>query len=226
MGTAGGNFYLTFTNVRSAAIQNIVVYGPQYLTGTGASATPISPMPVFTKEFYNALAAYPAVDFYVDQDPALYNNGEISWAGRTLPGQIQFSQSQLVRRNDVYTAAGTNTANIMFPNNDTIYSSTYGVNLVTWGGSFVNGHQIDYGYTSKGMAYEYIIDYANTTGKDIWLYAPECADDEYFLNMALLIKNNLTNSNSHIYVSILKDEVGNMSDGYLQALGIMSLWIN
>ena len=223
MGIAGGSFNLSFTNVRSASIQNIKIYGPQYLTGIGASAIPIANMPTFTNELYKALAPYPAIDFDAVLEPDAQNNGEVTWAGRTIPGQIQYSQAQIVSRTDYYTGPGNNTGSFMYPNDDTVYNRQYNVNPASIGGKFINGHEVQYSFTSKGMAYEYIIDYANTTGKDIMIYVPECANDEYILNLAILIKNNLTNPNAHIYVSMVPSVISRPSGNYETAMGKMEL---
>ena len=123
MNTANGDFYLRFSNVRSSVVKNIKVYGPDYLTGTGATAVPNANIPTFTNELYKALAAYPSIDFDAVQEPDAQNNGERTWSNRTLPTQMQYSSSQILSRIDFYTAAGTNVS-FMYPNNDTLYSRT------------------------------------------------------------------------------------------------------
>src|SRR5262249_41900521 len=52
---------------------------------------------------------------------------------------------------------------------------------------------------NKGAAWEYVIDLANATGKDIWINIPEGATDNYVTQLATLIKNNL-NPGIHVYV--------------------------
>ncbi len=54
----------------------------------------------------------------------------------------------------------------------------------------------------KGLAYEHIIDFANETGKDVWMYVPIGASDIYILNLALLVKSRLTSTTAKVYVSL------------------------
>lgn len=53
--------------------------------------------------------------------------------------------------------------------------------------------------TEGGVAWEYMIELANTTGKDAWINVPHLADDDYVRNLAQLWRDNL-NSNSTLYV--------------------------
>jgi hypothetical protein len=53
--------------------------------------------------------------------------------------------------------------------------------------------------TSKGAAWEYAIQLANQTHKDIWVNIPEGATDDYVRQFATLLKNNLDPS-LHVYV--------------------------
>ncbi|WP_134112103.1 hypothetical protein [Hypnocyclicus thermotrophus] len=50
-----------------------------------------------------------------------------------------------------------------------------------------------------GIAWEYIIDIANTLNKDIWINIPYKANNEYIKSLALLLKNGL-NKNLNIYI--------------------------
>ena len=69
---------------------------------------------------------------------------------------------------------------------------------------------------SRGIAWEYIIQLANATGKDIWINIPDKVDlndtssNNYVFQLATLIKNNL-NPNLHVYVEysnkIIQDNV-------------------
>ncbi len=43
----------------------------------------------------------------------------------------------------------------------------------------------------KPMAYEWMIDLCNRTGRDLWVCLPHNANEDYMLNLARLIKNNL-----------------------------------
>ena len=61
--------------------------------------------------------------------------------------------------------------------------------------------------SSKGMAYEHVIDLANTTGKAIWINVPGSADDNYILQLATLLKNSL-NPKINVYVEF-SNEVWN-----------------
>ena len=48
--------------------------------------------------------------------------------------------------------------------------------------------------------WEYIIDLANRTGKDIWINIPIAATEDYIRQLALLMKNTLTNPGVKIYL--------------------------
>jgi hypothetical protein len=53
--------------------------------------------------------------------------------------------------------------------------------------------------TARGVAWEYVIDLANVTGKDIWINIPQGATDNYVQQLATLIKSNL-NPDRVVYV--------------------------
>lgn len=53
--------------------------------------------------------------------------------------------------------------------------------------------------SSKGVAWEYVIQLANTTNKDVWINIPVNATDDYVKQLATLIKAQL-NPNLHVYV--------------------------
>jgi hypothetical protein len=53
--------------------------------------------------------------------------------------------------------------------------------------------------SSNGVAWEYAIQLANTTGKDLWINIPAQADDDYVRHLAQLLKDSL-NPNCHIYI--------------------------
>lgn len=61
--------------------------------------------------------------------------------------------------------------------------------------------------TDKGVAWEYIIDLANQTKKDIWVNIPYLADDDYVTRLANLLKGNLRNE-AVIYIE-LSNEIWN-----------------
>ncbi|MDX2191090.1 MAG: hypothetical protein SFY32_14610, partial [Bacteroidota bacterium] len=44
---------------------------------------------------------------------------------------------------------------------------------------------------STGVAYEYMVEIANVTGKDLWINIPVMADDNFITQLATLVKNNL-----------------------------------
>ncbi|MDX2195500.1 MAG: hypothetical protein NW207_03695, partial [Cytophagales bacterium] len=50
-----------------------------------------------------------------------------------------------------------------------------------------------------GVAYEYMIEFCNVTGKDLWINIPINADDNFVQNLAQLIKNNLR-PDKNVYV--------------------------
>jgi hypothetical protein len=56
------------------------------------------------------------------------------------------------------------------------------------------------------LSYDYIIEFANQTGKDVWINIPysvnlaDATPNNFVTQLATLIKNNLTNTNSHVYV--------------------------
>ena len=53
--------------------------------------------------------------------------------------------------------------------------------------------------TSYGLAYEYIVQLANLTNKDIWVCIPHQADDNYISQLAVFLQTHL-NSNLKIYL--------------------------
>lgn len=53
--------------------------------------------------------------------------------------------------------------------------------------------------TEGGVAWEYMIELANTTGNDAWINVPHMADDDYVRNLARLWRDNF-NGNSTLYV--------------------------
>lgn len=61
---------------------------------------------------------------------------------------------------------------------------------------------------SKGMAWEYAIQFWNETGKDAWVNIPYTADDNYVTQLATLLKNTL-NPGQKIYVEY-SNELWNM----------------
>ena len=48
--------------------------------------------------------------------------------------------------------------------------------------------------------WEYVIEMANLTGKDIWINIPAAASDDYINQLATLLKNGLTNPDCKIYI--------------------------
>ena len=69
------------------------------------------------------------------------------------------------------------------------------------------------GVNKKGGCYEYLIQLANQTGKDLWVNVPYGADDNYVSQLATLLKNTL-NSGRVVYVEY-SNEVWNY--GFQQA---------
>jgi len=51
----------------------------------------------------------------------------------------------------------------------------------------------------SGVAFEYMVNLANTTDKDFWLTVPTAADDDFVVQLATLLKNTL-NPNLKIYI--------------------------
>jgi hypothetical protein len=66
--------------------------------------------------------------------------------------------------------------------------------------SFNRGSQeTGIGWAGKGIAWEYAIQFANETGKDMWVNMPIGADDDYIRQLAALFKENYTVPNGKIY---------------------------
>lgn len=65
----------------------------------------------------------------------------------------------------------------------------------------------------KGVAWEYVIELGNATGKDIWINIPIAADDDYIFQLATLFKNFLS-PELNIYIEY-SNEVWNWN--YTQA---------
>jgi hypothetical protein len=57
----------------------------------------------------------------------------------------------------------------------------------------------NYQYEGEGVAWEYVIEFANLTGKDIWINIPIQASDDYVQGLAQLIKDTL-HPDARIYV--------------------------
>ena len=78
------------------------------------------------------------------------------------------------------------------------------------------------------LSYDYIIEFANQTGKDVWINIPysvnlaDATPNNFVTQLATLIKNNLTNTNSHVYVE-WSNEVwnnANTQSGYNTAAAV------
>jgi hypothetical protein len=65
----------------------------------------------------------------------------------------------------------------------------------------------------KGIAWEYVVEFANLVGKDVWINIPEHASDDYVAQLAALLRNGLR-ADLNIYVED-SNEVWN--DGFEQA---------
>jgi PKD repeat protein len=71
------------------------------------------------------------------------------------------------------------------------WMQTNGNNNVQWADRSRPGYYSQSNTPNGGVAYEYIIQLANTLNKDIWVCVPHQADDNYITQMAALFKNNL-----------------------------------
>lgn len=58
--------------------------------------------------------------------------------------------------------------------------------------------------SSKGVAWEYLIELANESKKDIWINIPYLADDNYVQSLALLLKSSL-NQSSKVYLELANE---------------------
>jgi hypothetical protein len=67
--------------------------------------------------------------------------------------------------------------------------------------------------TPSGVAYEYMIELANITNKDIWINIPTAADDDYVTQLATLLKDTL-NPNLKIYVEYSNETWNFAYSGY------------
>ncbi len=63
---------------------------------------------------------------------------------------------------------------------------------------------------NAGMAWEYVIELSNQTGKDLWINIPHQASDTYISQLAILLKHTL-NSNRKIYLEY-SNEIWNEAD--------------
>ena len=61
--------------------------------------------------------------------------------------------------------------------------------------------------SGNGVAYEYLIDLANESGKDLWICIPDQADDEFVRQLGLLLKERL-NPDRKVWLE-LSDEIWN-----------------
>jgi len=77
----------------------------------------------------------------------------------------------------------------------------------SWSGGIMSNTDCTPWVQRKGAAYEYAIDLANLTNKDLWVNIPSEATDDYITQLATLLKNKL-NPNLHVYVEF-SNEVWN-----------------
>jgi hypothetical protein len=73
---------------------------------------------------------------------------------------------------------------------------TNGNSTTTWSTRSLPAEHIR---TAKGAPWEYVIELANTTGKDIWINVPVMADDDYVMQLATMLKAMLS-SDIKVYV--------------------------
>lgn len=76
---------------------------------------------------------------------------------------------------------------------------TNGNQNITWAGRTQPGYYSQAVAPSGGMAYEYIVQLANTMNKDIWLCVPHQADNNYLTQMAAMFRDNL-NPGINVYL--------------------------
>lgn len=81
----------------------------------------------------------------------------------------------------------------------------------TWAQRTQVGNQHQQG--PSGVAYEYMIQLANVTNKDIWINIPTAADDDFITQLAMLLKNTL-NPNLKIYLEYSNETWNFQFPGY------------
>ena len=91
------------------------------------------------------------------------------------------------------------------------FSRTNDNPIVSWSARTTSSSPLQSADT--GVAWEYAIELANVTGKDMWINVPSQADDNYITQLAMLLKNTL-NPGINIYLEY-SEEVWN--GGFLQA---------
>ncbi len=69
-----------------------------------------------------------------------------------------------------------------------------------------------YAWEGRGVAWEYVIDLANATGRDPWICVPQAATDDYVTQLATLFKNNLA-ADRKLYLEY-SNEVWNTGDPF------------
>lgn len=81
-------------------------------------------------------------------------------------------------------------------------TATNGNKIALWGDRTQKNHatqQRQFQNRDAGMAWEYVIELSNQTGKDLWVNIPHQASDTYISQLAFLLKHTL-NSNRKIYL--------------------------
>ncbi len=69
------------------------------------------------------------------------------------------------------------------------FTNTNGSSIVNWSDRTTPGYYSQ--AKSGGAAWEYVIELANTTQKDIWINIPHKANDNFIRQLAMLLQNNL-----------------------------------
>lgn len=85
------------------------------------------------------------------------------------------------------------------------------------------GSTPDIGWAGKGAAWECAIQFANETGKDIWINMPLGANDDYIRELASLIKNTYTKPGGKIYWEYSNEATWDMTGvcaNYLRTKGL------
>ncbi|MBC8160297.1 MAG: fibronectin type III domain-containing protein [Roseiflexaceae bacterium] len=88
-----------------------------------------------------------------------------------------------------------------------------GNNALNWADRHVPTDATQGAFGKKyGVAWEYVAELANVTGKDIWINIPIAATSDYVTQLARFMKNNLSNPNVTIYLEH-SNEVWNFGFG-------------
>jgi PKD repeat protein len=132
------------------------------------------------------------IDFVVNNEDNIFFNLTASQAGNPVRNirvvevaNIDTYQAQPFRQSFLDKCMEFNTLRLMD------WGHTNGSGQVQWANRTRSAYYSQAEAPNGGMAYEYMVQLANETNKNIWVCIPHQADDDYIANMAALFRDGL-----------------------------------